>query len=303
MNTQENHSSGFTIFLRGLVRLILVLLVGVVIGGVFYLLGTYLYQQVVVPTQQNTMALNNLNTRIEKQWDLLNNQEAVQEKRISGIENQLNITGNSIDEIDLNLANLSEKFTAIESLQNELETRLDKAETSITKIEKNQESIVNDQKTIQNALKDQNNEQLLQPLLLEIQTIKSLQHINRSRLLLIQNNYGLAKTELQQARYLLNTMLEQATKEQQDIILLWSARMVIAEEHLPDNPVLASEDLDIISSMMSNGFTPPQPENVLMDSSVESDLAESTLQPEVTVTPGLTLVPVLTPTPTPTVTN
>jgi archaellum component FlaC len=293
MNTKENHTSGFSIFLRGLVRLILVLLVGVVIGGFFYFLGTYLYQQVVIPTQQNTYALNNLNTRIENQWGLLNDQNAVQDKRIIGIENQLIDTDKSIDELNLSFADLSEKIATFEDLQNELVKRLDKAESSITKVEKKQEVIINDQKTLQTTLENQDNEQLLNPLLLEIQTIKSLQHINRSRLYLIQNNYGLTKNELQQARYLLDTMLKIATIDQQDVILMWSARLDIAIDHLPGNPVLASEDLETIWSMLANGFTPPQPENGIMDSAS----VESTLQPDAIVSPELT------PTPTPTVTK
>lgn len=307
MTTLDDHPSGFVIFLKGLIRLILVLLIGTIIGGLLYFLGTYFYQRAIIPTQQNSMALNNLNTRIENQWDLLNNNSAAQEKRISEIENQLLISSNTFDEIGLSLSDLKEELGLINTQQSELIARLDKVEKSISTYEKQQASIIKDQEALQSTLESQDNEQFIKPLMLEIQSIKVLQHINRSRLFLIQNNYGLAKTDLQQGRYILSTMLENATKEQQDRILLWSARLDLAISHLPDNPVLAGEDLEIIWTMMSNGFSTPPNENQTIsgvdgiNQGTETPQADNTVTPDITLTltPALTL----TPTPTPTMTQ
>ena len=299
MATLDDHPSGFVIFLRGLIRLILVLLIGTILGGLLYFIGTYFYQRAVIPTQQNTMSLNNLNTRVENQWDLLNTNSAAQEKRISEIENQLQMSSNRFDEIELNLSDLTEGMDVIKNQQSELIDRLDQAEKTISTYEKQQASIIKDQEALQTSLDSQDNEQFLKPLMLEIQSIKVLQHINRSRLFLIQNNYGLAKTDLQQGRYILSTMLENATKEQQDMILLWSARLDLAISHLPDNPVLAGEDLEIIWSMMSNGFSPPPGENQVASGAGDIIQETGTPQADTTVTPELTL----TPTPTPTATQ
>lgn len=299
MTTLDDHPSGFVIFLRGLLRLILVLLIGTIIGGLLYFLGIYFYQRAVIPTQQNTMSLNNLNTRVENQWDLLNNNSAAQEKRISEIENQLQISSNKFDEIELNLTDLTDELSLIKSQQSELIDRLDQADKTISTFEKQQASIIKDQEALQTSLESQDNEQFLKPLMLEIQSIKVLQHINRGRLFLIQNNYGLAKTDLQQGRYILSTMLENATKEQQDMILLWSARLDLAISHLPDNPVLAGEDLEIIWSMMSNGFSAPPSENQVASEVGDINQGTETPQADSTVTPDLTL----TPTPTPTATQ
>lgn len=299
MTTLDNHPSGFAIFLRGLVRLILVLLIGTVIGGLLYFLGTYFYQRVIIPTQQNTMSLNNLNTRIENQWGLLNDSSASQDKRINEIESQLQISSNKFDEIELSLTDLTEELGLIKSQQTELNDRLDQVEKTISGIEKQQAGILKDQEDLQKTLQSQDNEQFLKPLLLEIQSIKVLQHINRSRLFLIENNYGLAKSDLQQGRFLLSTMMENATKEQQDIILLWSARLDLAISHLPDDPDLAGEDLEIIWSLMSNGFSGSANENLVSSEIGDINQGTETPQAENTVTPELTF----TPTPSPTATQ
>jgi archaellum component FlaC len=275
------------------------LLIGTIIGGLLYFLGTYFYQRVIIPTQQNTMSLNNLNTRIENQWGLLNDSSASQDKRINEIESQLQISSNKFDEIELSLTDLTEELGLIKSQQTELNDRLDQVEKTISGIEKQQADILKDQEDLQKTLQSQDNEQFLKPLLLEIQSIKVLQHINRSRLFLIENNYGLAKSDLQQGRFLLSTMMENATKEQQDIILLWSARLDLAISHLPDNPDLAGEDLEIIWSLMSNGFSGSANENLVSSEIGDNYQGTETPQADNTVTPELTL----TPTPTPTTTQ
>ena len=232
----------------------------------------------------------------------MNTNSTAQEKRISEIENQLQMSSNRFDEIELNLSDLTEGMDVIKNQQSELIDRLDQAEKTISTYEKQQASIIKDQEALQTSLDSQDNDQFLKPLMLEIQSIKVLQHINRSRLFLIQNNYGLAKTDLQQGRYILSTMLENATKEQQDRILLWSARLDLAISHLPDNPVLAGEDLEIIWTMMSNGFSPPPNENQALsgvdgiNQGTETPQADNTVTPDITLT--LTLTPTLTPTPT-----
>ena len=125
------------------------------------------------------------------------------------------------------------------------------------------------------SVEDLEVEKKLQSIYQELQLFKVLLQVNRSRLFLVQDNYGLAKQELELANELINSLLPSATEVQEKEILLWDARLNLAISHLPDNPILANDDLEILWSLMANGFTNPDDLEIIENSDSTSGVSDN----------------------------
>ena len=86
MSTESN--SGVIKFLSGLSRLILIILVGVIIGALLYFAITFVYNNAVLPTQNNTTNLSNLDTRLTQTTDQLRQDMQGLQGRLTALENQ-----------------------------------------------------------------------------------------------------------------------------------------------------------------------------------------------------------------------
>lgn len=71
MTEQKKQSSWFGRFLKVLLRLFLTLVFGILVGAALYFGFQFAYQQLVIPTQQNAADLQNFQTRVDQQWELL----------------------------------------------------------------------------------------------------------------------------------------------------------------------------------------------------------------------------------------
>jgi len=82
MTEQKSRPSGFVRFLQVLLRLILTLLFGIILGAALYFGFQFVYQELIIPTQQNATDLQNLDTRVNQQWDLLQEKNNELEERL-----------------------------------------------------------------------------------------------------------------------------------------------------------------------------------------------------------------------------
>ena len=292
MTNQTTQSSVFVRFLRGLLRLILSLLIGILIGAGLYFGFQFVYQQLVIPTQQNAVELQNLNTRVNQQWDLLQQKNEDLESRLSVLESDQKITADQISELGVQIEQNAADLGAFQIQQKDSFDKLDDVGESILELNKQIDVLTAQNEEIQTNLENMEIEKRLLPVYQDVASLKILLQINRSRLFLLQDNYGLAKEELLLADEMLNSLLLSATSDQENEILLWHARLTLAIDHLPANPILANDDLEILWTMMANGFTQKNTSDIL-DENTSSEVSDSTVtpQPPTTVTP--------TPTPTP----
>jgi septal ring factor EnvC (AmiA/AmiB activator) len=271
-----------------LLRLILTLLFGIILGAALYFGFQFVYQELVIPTQQNTTNLQNLNTRINQQWDLLQEKNKELEDRLSEMESEHENTTDQISELITDIEQISADLDAYQLQQEDLTKQIEKIDQSIIDLMDQNKDLNAKNEDLKASVEDLEVEKKLQPVYQDLQLFKILLQVNRSRLFLIQNNYGLAEQELELANELLNALLLSATEEQENEILLWDARLNLAIGHLPDNPILAGDDLEILWSMMANGFTNPDDieaiektaENDLNSNSESSDNATATPTPK-----------------------
>jgi septal ring factor EnvC (AmiA/AmiB activator) len=288
MTEQNSKPSIIVRFFKVLLRLILTLLFGIILGAALYFGFQFAYQELVIPTQQNATNLQNLNTRINQQWDLLQEKNIELEDRLSEMESEQENTTDQISELITDIEQISADLDAYQMQQGDLTTQIEKIDQSIIGLMDQDKDLTAQNKDLIASIENLEVEKKLQPIYQDLQVFKVLLQVNRSRLFLVQNNYGLAKQELELASELLNALLLLATEEQENEILLWDARLNLAIGHLPDNPILASDDLEILWSMMANGFTNPEiievientAENDLNSTSESSDTATATPTPK-----------------------
>ena len=124
-------------------------------------------------------------------------------------------------------------------------------------------------------------------LLQELQLVKAMQLLTRARLVLVQNNLGLAQFDIQAGRRILVDLQSEVPAYQSEQLARAIARLDTALGYLPDAPVAAVDELEGAWQLLIAGL-PAEPSAV--------PTAEAT--PEATPTPETTPTPAATPTPT-----
>ena len=295
MTEQKKQPSGFVRFLRVILRLILALVIGILLGAALYFGFKFAYQQLVIPTQQNATDLQNFHTRVDQQWELLQEKNKELENRLSQLESSQKNTSDDISEIMAQNDQTTANLDAYLIQQEDLSKQIDDINKSIVSLIDKNKDLDSQNKDLVATVDGLEVDKKLQPVYQDLQLFKVLLQINRSRFFLVQDNYGLAKQELTMADELLNTLLVSATEEQKDQVLLWGARLNLAMGHLPENPILANDDLEILWTMMANGFS--NLDDLDLPVTTEESSTSSTNQPSVT---GTATQPSVTATATPT---
>jgi hypothetical protein len=213
-------------FFDFLMRLLALAIILAVIGlGLYYGLPL-LYQKYIVPVEQNTAGVTELQSRQE---------QAEQE-----------------------LADLQTKLRTIESVQNqhdrlltELDGRVDEIQTEIAARTESLEALERIQSEIQ-----QQNEVASAELERQVNLLKSMELLSRARLFMYQSNFGLAEQDVQIARNVLATVQRDAPEELAEDLETVLLHLDLALSSLPNFPVAASDDLDIGWQILLTGSAP-----------------------------------------------
>lgn len=253
MTNEKTKSSGLARFLLVLLRIILIILIGTLIGAGLYFGFKYAYNQIVTPIQQNQTEIQSLSTRVSQQWDLIQEKNADLEDRLTLLESDQDSLNNQVSEmmtmIDQNAADLE----ALDLKFKDLVEKADELDEAIANLEEQDELFSTQNDEFQKILENMDVEKQVKPLQQEVAIFKILMQINRSRLFLIQDNMGLAEEELLLADQLFDYLI-MISPEREEEVAFWRARLDLAISHLPNNPALANDDLEILWGMMYNGF-------------------------------------------------
>ena len=287
MSTESN--SGVIKFLGGLSRLILIILVGVIIGALLYFAITFVYNNAVLPTQNNTTNLSNLDTRLTQTTDQLRQDMQGLQGRLTALENQHTTDVETIAELtarleiaETEMQDQSTQITDLEKLAAELDTlqtSFDDLQTRLTQLEEDLSA---------NATPNAE-------LTRQIQLVKAMQMLMRARLDLLQNDFGRAKANILNARDLVTALASEDTPEQNQILTVWVSRLNSAAKNLPDSPILAENDLEVAWQLLATGF-PSDQNHLKLESGVDLFVEDTTPTPTLTVETPSATIPV-TPTP------
>ena len=257
---------------RTLVIILRVLLVLVVIGGiaagVYY--GTpYVYNRFILPVENNTSRLNE-----------------VESKQAADVKQLID----QMTELKTRLAELETRQTDTAQLIAELQGQVDALETAVdthTQTLKQLASMQASLDTLRAASTEQetmliSKNMALADLQNQITISRTIELLSRARLYLSQSNFGMAKQDVQAAQNLLFALQMDISTEKAAPLQSVLTRLDLALGNLPAFPVVAVDDVDIAWQLLVNGL-PEQPPDT-----ATPEPASVTPTPEVDVTPTIT---------------
>ena len=216
-------------FFRFLFRLVVLLLFLGLLSLVLYLTLPWLYQRFIRPVEQNTVQVQELQSRQEQT-----------EQKLADLQTQLGTLQDVQNTHDGSLTDLDERMSKIES---EIAARTE----SLAALE-----------SLQSELKAQN-QQVSAELERQIGLLKAMELLSRARLSMYQSNFGLARQDVQIAHDLLATVRPDAPEPlagELDAVIL---RLDLTLSNLPDFPVAAADDLDIAWQILLSGLPQATP--------------------------------------------
>lgn len=216
-------------FFRFLLRLLaLIVILGIIALGLYFGLPL-LYQRYVVPVEQNTSNLAELESRQDRT-----------EQQLSDLQTKLETIESVQNQHDQSLTELNQHT---ENLESEIAARTE----SLAALEK-----------LQAELQVQN-ESVSAELERQFTLLKSMELLSRARLFLYESNFGLARQDVQIARDLLDGIEPDANSKLANELGEVIFRLDMTLSKLPDFPVAASDDLDIAWQILLSGLPAATP--------------------------------------------
>jgi TolA-binding protein len=253
--------SAFGTFFRALVRLLAIIAFIVLIGVAVFFAIPALYRQYIQPIWTSVDQLNQFQAeQMQTNAQILGRLDDIQ-ARINALEIRSDSEAQSIDELRAALEGIPStqqaSFALLESTQtadlamlNQISTDLNTLDKKVTRLSNAFEQTNAQVQDLDRQL--QAEDAPIAVLRRELQIVKAMELLSRSRLFILQNNLGLAEDDLGAARDLLASMKVAASQvqAQKDII----ARLDLAMGNLPGSPVLAAEDLEIAWQLLLKGL-------------------------------------------------
>lgn len=315
-------------FLRFLLRLIFVIIIGALLGWGIYLGATYgitaLRNGVFQPISDNTYRLNELEAKATYYNDQMFQQLQTLQERINTLEKQGDTTRETLSSLQTRLetseALLGDVQSALDSAQkivDQLQSEQEGLAPSVAALEKSldtltealddlEKSVTQTTKDVDALTEQVEDDAALTKVRTDVQLLKAMELLTRARLLLAQGNPGSAIAEVQEARNVLVTLQADVPEFQQKALMTVVQRLDLGLANLPDAPRLASDDFEIAWQMLVRGlpatpgatpFTSPLPVLPLTSTLPLSPTDTLTATAEITATE--TVTPTVTPTPKP----
>lgn len=251
--TEENESkrtagSVLKAVIRWLLRLVLVVLIGAVVGGILYYVFANFYRQAIEPLRDNAARLSAIETSQVMSRDQLTERLDQLGERLAALENERTLDMEALDSLEGDITALDKAVQEQEDLLTQIEALQDDLY--------NLEGIVSYEATqVMGLIATQQAEDApLNVVRQELQQVKAMELLSRSRLYLMQNNYGSAKDDIGNALTVLTALKDEVPDYQQATVDGWITRLELASENLPDKPALASDDLEIAWRLLVEGL-------------------------------------------------
>lgn len=250
-------------FFEFLLRLVALLIILAIISLALYYALPLLHQRYIVPVEQNTIQVMELQSRQEQtEQELADLQTKLQ--TIESVQNEhdrsLTDLGQRVIDIESEITARTKSLDALERMQSELQAKNEAASAELQR---------------------------------QIDLLKSMELLSRARLFMYQSNFGLAEQDVQIARDLLAMVQPDAPVSLADDLNAVVLRLDMTLSNLPDFPVAASDDLDIAWQILLSGL--PQPTPTLSETPTPVGTLSSTSEVTLTPTPQATLEPSATP--------
>ena len=248
--TQKRSSFGSVLsaIFRWLVRLFLVVLIGAIVGAILYYVFINIYRQAIEPLQNNAARIAAVETSQAVSRQQRDTRLEQYGERLAVLEDERTLDMESLDGLQGDLQALDKALKEQDSLLDEIE----KLQEDLDNLE---DMVTYEATQVMGLVATQQAEGApINIVQQELKVVKAMQLLSRSRLYLIQNNYGSAKLDIENTQAILNELGEAVPAYQVETIQDWIARLDLAAENLPDNPALASDDMEIAWRLLVEGL-------------------------------------------------
>lgn len=301
---------------RVLIRLVFVIVIGVALGVGLYFGILALYRQFIQPVQEHSLRLNTLENNVEQFSQQQSRRLGELASRLEKLETQGDVHKESLDGLQSRLDTLEMAQSTQEAVQSTAFGQLSEMQSAVTDLSGAAESMQADlddlqteMQTVQADLKaagsltDTLSEQLdesgqdlhslatvvaqesarWEDMRHELQVMRVMELITRSRFSLAQNNLSLAQSDIRAGRELLLGLENELPAGQAELAAEAGAHLESALGDLPRAAVSAADELEGAWQLLLQGLPVP-----------------STPTPTQEITPaGTTVTPTPTPTPRP----
>ena len=280
MSEQHEKKPNFLLrSLRFLVRLLLIILVGAVIGGGLYYGFTVGYQRVFQPLQEHEMRLNALESYYDEETAQVSRQLAdlqsrvdrlemgndTQKETLVDMENRLQQMEKSLEADEEALAALKNDFGEIDIHQGEVAQMMNSLEDDLSAMQSDVKKLfeqVGDLSAAREADK-----QVLDSLLMSVEdsdsrwesigmnmeVLRVLELLTRSRFSLAQGNVTIAKADIQDAHQRLMALADGAAANQVEILTSAVDYLDDALAYLPRSPLAAADKVEGAWAVLIDG--------------------------------------------------
>ncbi len=281
----ERLATAFIHFVRALVRLLFVVLLAVGIGAGAYFGLPALYRTYVQPVEDNAARIAELQARLDVLEAQNTHQQEAFSTRLDDLERRADAFQATVDDLQSRLAAAETALQTAQQDQADLLAQLDALQQQVDDLAGTVAQLGQDVLDNQRTLADLDSrwtalDTPLAALRREVALSRVMARLTRARVFLAHNNLGLAADEIAAALADLDAMRPTVADYQQAAFQAIVDRLQTAQGNLPDQPVLAAEDLDAAWHLLSAGLP-----------------AEPPLSAETTPTPTETPAPTATPSP------
>jgi hypothetical protein len=296
--TTPQQPSGWTRFWRFLVRLLLVVVIGIIIGVALYWTVPALYRQFILPVQEHQLRLDSLEAKHTMYVQQTNEKLTNLQTRLQSLETQqdadkANIAtlNDRLDDVEAALAtqqaHLDADLTSQQSLADEFTAFKSELSDFQVQAQDDLDALQEAEKTIQASLKEistnqiqfEENLQILETQVsdlslivyqeddrwtvvqMDIEMVKVMELLTRARAYLVQNNLTLAQASIEAGRSLLIQVQLEAPEYQPEIITEIITQLDEALVALPRFPVRAADHLETAWQLILEGLPSSLPES------------------------------------------
>lgn len=283
MTQESTNSSGLNRFFGVLLRLLLVVIIGVLIGGgIFYAVvagGPALYRAYIQPIESSIARVEGAQTGQSEYNEFLNDRVEGLQARVEAMEGQsdgykqtLSELQSQIDSINATLdASDGDEQADMENLRQDTETQVTELQTAIDEIVSkvdNLDKVVGDlsssvddteQSLIEMADQMSDQDTPIEALRRELRLVQAMELLTRARMNIAENNIGRATEDITAAQELLTNLESLVPEYQTETVAAIGERVGSALEMIPDSPVLAADELEIAWELLRRGL-PGEPE-------------------------------------------
>jgi len=276
----ERLAAAFLNIVRFLVRLLLILVVLGLIAGAIYLAMPYVYKHYIQPLQDVRTQVDALQQESTARAEQVNQRLTSLQNEIAALQSQQKALTQQIDDQQAQWEALQERLDTLEQQNKTLSAHLDELEEQIEDhIATSQNDIAAVQATaeaLQQAweawmpeLKDTHR---------QMDLLRAMNSLLRTRLLIGQANYGLAAEELQQTQAILERLQKESPADA-DSLAQAAEQMQLASEALPAAPKAALQNVEAVWALLNSLFP-------AADEASAETTAEASLTPTPTPTPS-----------------